>query len=651
MTTLSLFQTDQKEVYRQIRNFLAGRMVGATRDRALLDEVVKCLYCQFFDLKQGNEQAGTTDSVELAKHYRRVFASLRSSLPNVFEDDDEILLDPASIAFVHEKLSEVDLADVSRDPFGDLFEVFVGSGVREEEGQFFTPQNGVDLLVSLVDPQPGERIIDPACGAGGFLGATAAHLTALGTNDTEIAASVIGVEKDAYLAKLARTRLSLTTLEPSLVACGDSLAWRGVGGDALNIEDGGYDVVMTNPPFGKKIVAASKEVQKGFHLGHKWTRNKATGEYHQTSTLTRSAPPQVLFVERCLDLLRPGGRLGVVLPESLVTSGRYAHVVRFMLDRARLRAVMGMPENFFKTSGKGGTHTKACLLYLEKHEGEVRSFGRVFMAEAEHCGHDSRGKPTDRDDLPTILDSYRAAETGDLALGDETILGYVLDQEKIEGTVLSPRYYDPSVRDAMTALAETHHILRIGDLVDRGALAITTGHEVGKAAYGTGDIPFVRTSDLSNWEIKIDPKHGVSRSVYEKYRQKQDVQPEDILMVRDGTYLIGTCAMVTEYDREIVFQSHVYKIRVLDSEVISPYVLLASLTSDVVQDQIRSKRFTQDIIDSLGKRILDITVPVPKDDGLRVRIEKMVRTAISDRIEARELARQAASEVASVLAS
>ena len=648
MSTLSLFKTDQKEVYREIRNFLAGRMVGATRDRALLDEVVKCLFCRFYDLKRGDEYATATDSVELAKHYRKVFASLRTSLPEVFEADDEILLDPPSIAFVHEKLSDVDLADASRDPFGDLFEVFVGTGVREEEGQFFTPQNGVDLLVSLVNPRPGERIIDPACGAGGFLGAAAAHLAGLGATDAQIAASVVGVEKDAYLAKLARTRLSLTTLEPSRVACGDSLAWRGVGGDPLDVEDGGYDVVLTNPPFGKKIVAASKAVQKGFLLGHKWSRDKTSGEYQRTSTLPRSMPPQVLFVERCLDLLRPGGRLGVVLPESLVTSGRYGHVVRFMLDRAHLRAVLGMPENFFKTSGKGGTHTKACLLYLEKHDSKEALSSRVFMAEAEHCGHDSRGKPTERDDLPAILDSYRAAEAGHLAPEDETTLGYSLAEEDIEGTVLSPRYYDPSVRSAMSALAKTHHLLRIGDLVDRGALAITTGHEVGKAAYGTGDVPFVRTSDLSNWEIKIDPKHGVSRSIYESYRKKQDVQPEDILMVRDGTYLIGTCAMVTEYDREIVFQSHVYKIRVLDPDVISPYVLLASLTSGVVQDQIRSKRFTQDIIDSLGSRIVDITVPVPRDEEHRQRIEDKVQTAISDRIEARELARQAAAEVASV---
>src|SRR5690606_26173418 len=106
---------------------------------------------------------------------------------------------------------------------------------------------------------------------------------------------------------------------------------------------------------------------------------------------------------------------------------------------------------------------------------------------------------------------------------------------------------------------------------------------------------FIRTSDISNWEVKLDPKHGVSEDIYQQFAKKQDVREGDILMVKDGTYLIGTCAYISKYDTKIIYQSHLYKIRVLDKDFISSYLLLAALSSNPVRAQIQSKRFTQDI--------------------------------------------------------
>ncbi|BCG18873.1 restriction endonuclease subunit S [Vibrio alginolyticus] len=174
----------------------------------------------------------------------------------------------------------------------------------------------------------------------------------------------------------------------------------------------------------------------------------------------------------------------------------------------------------------------------------------------------------------------------------------------------------------------------------RGVIEISTGDEVGKLAYGTGNIPFVRTSDISNWEVKLDPKHGVSEEIFQKYAKRQDVQEGDILMVKDGTYLIGTCAFVSKYDTKILYQSHLYKIRVKDKSIISPYLLLAALSSKPVITQIQSKRFTQDIIDSLGKRIYELVLPLPKSEAKRLEVAGMVEKSINERIESRELARQ-----------
>jgi type I restriction enzyme M protein len=645
-----LFVLDHKDAYRQIRNYLAGRHVGATRDETLLDEVIKCLFCKLYMHQNGNHSDELDTSPAIATRYRETFHEVRLLFPQVFQPSDEISLDAESISYVDRMLAQVNLTDPSRDPIGDLYEAFIGSHVRGQEGQFFTPQNAIQLLVTLVSPKPGERIIDPACGAGGFLSVAARYLLAAGASREQVADAIHGVDKDRYLANLASSHLSVVTLSPANTYCADSLAWAPEEGGDFPLDDqmGTFDVVLTNPPFGAHIVSVSPEIQKNFELGYKWRFDAKKKRFVKTTELQSSVPPQVLFIERCLSLVRPGGRIGMVVPESLISGKSYRFVVEYIRTHAHVRAVLGMPESLFKTSGKGGTHTKTCLLLLERNgvEKSRASEPDIFMAEAQWCGHDSRGRQITRDDLTTIGDTFRAFAAGALRKAGQ--LGYMVPADQLVGNVLAPRYYNPDVADELEGLRATHNLVTIRELVDQGVLQITSGDEIGKLAYGTGTIPFVRTSDISNWEIKLDPKQGVSDEVYETLARKQDVRDCDILMVRDGTYLIGTCALITKYDTRILYQSHLYKLRVLKPKRLSPYLLLAILSSLPVQRQIKAKRFTQDIIDSLGDRIYELTLPIPKSLEMCSRITKMVEQAIHDRIEARELARKACLEVVGI---
>ena len=333
----------------------------------------------------------------------------------------------------------------------------------------------------------------------------------------------------------------------------------------------------------------------------------------------------------------------MVLPESLLSNKSYRYVVQYLRTRGTIEAIVGMPEALFKTSGKGGTHTKTCLMTFVK--GYQRDGGkRVFMAEAKWCGKDSRAREIPQDDLPEIGVKFKAFRDGTAT--DSSPLGFAIDESTIENNVLCPRYYDPEIDAELRRLSETHHLLRFGTLANDGVLTVETGDEVGKLAYGTGDIPFVRTSDLSNWEIKIEPKHRLDRRIYDALKAKQDVQTHDILMVKDGTYLIGTCGIVTEYDLEIVYQSHIYKIRTHENPFgLNQFLLLAILGSEIVRRQIRAKQFTQDIIDSLGERINELVLPVPKSTRQRERITDIVGQVIKERVDARELARRAVVEV------
>ena len=110
-------------------------------------------------------------------------------------------------------------------------------------------------------------------------------------------------------------------------------------------------------------------------------------------------------------------------------------------------------------------------------------------------------------------------------------------------------------------------------------------------------------------------------------------------MVKDGTYLVGTCAMVSESDTKIVFQSHLYKIRCIDHEKVNPWLLLALLSCPIVKQQIRSKQFTQDIIDTLGRRIYELVLPFPKDEAKKADIINSVQQVFNKRNEAKNLMR------------
>ena len=347
-------------------------------------------------------------------------------------------------------------------------------------------------------------------------------------------------------------------------------------------------------------------------------------------------------MEQCTNLVKENGKIGIVVPESLISSKKYGFVMKFLIRKCKVNACVGMPDELFKTSGKGGTHTKTCLLTLNKCE--VSSEYPIFMAEAKWCGHDSRGREIPKDDIPTIVQRYNSY--CNTRSGSEDSLGFIVQSNDIENLVFAPRAYLFNLKNNKT-FGESHNLLSVGQLIGDGIIEISTGNEVGKLAYGDGTIPFIRTSDISNWEIKADPKHLINENIYTSLKEKQDVQAGDILMVKDGSYLIGTCAMITEYDTKIVYQSHLYKLRVHNRNKynLNNYYLLAALSSNYVKEQIHAKTFSQDIINSLGDRIKDLIIPIPKDVDKVKSISKMVQQSIDGSIKARELAKKARAAI------
>lgn len=230
--------------------------------------------------------------------------------------------------------------------------------------------------------------------------------------------------------------------------------------------------------------------------------------------------------------------------------------------------------------------------------------------------------------LPELVQDTTTLEFG-------TFSAYTLKSENISNYIYLPKYYDPSITLALNKLSKTCILKTVQELIDEGILSLATGDEIGKMAYGTGDIPFVRTSDFSNWEIKANPKQGVSEEIYRQYADKEDIKPGDILLVRDGTYLVGSSCIITDSDKKMLYCGGLIKIRT-NNNILSEYLLLGLFNSYIVKRQIRTKQFTRDVIDTLGQRLKEVVIPIPKSTELKTAISEKVRSIVNDRIEARD---------------
>lgn len=287
------------------------------------------------------------------------------------------------------------------------------------------------------------------------------------------------------------------------------------------------------------------------------------------------------------------------------------------------------------------TSFKERIAKQAKEAMRAREVGKAFIKHAptlmKECLSQNSKAPIDSflsNSWETILNNMNS-DTVTSEFGEfET---FWLDKSYINDSIYLPKYYDPDVASELDSLSGTCDCISIGQLVEERVLEINTGDEIGKMAYGTGDIPFLRTSDFSNWEIKHDPKQGISEDIYQSYANKQDVRPGDILLVRDGTYLIGTSCIVTEDDSKSLYCGGLYKIRVCDDSKLSQWLLLGLLNSYIVKRQLRTKQFTRDVIDTLGKRLNEVVIPIPKSHAVRDELSNKIKSIIDDRIKARNI--------------
>jgi len=417
-----------KATFKAIRNHLAANTVGATRDEVLAQQLINLIFCKIYDERftEPNDivtfRAGVDEEAkDVKERILDLFDKVKRKYKEVLDDSDTITLDANSVAYVVGELQNYCLIEAERDIIADAFETFIGHALKGGQGQFFTPRNVVKMMVDILDPDDEDLIIDPACGSGGFLIEALRHVwrkldaegekyhwnkSNLQEEKMEVALNKIrGIDKDYFLSKVAKAYMAIIGDGKSGIFNEDSLErpenWQDK--TRLKIDMGKFSVLLTNPPFGSKIPVRGEDKLKQFDLGHKWKQDKKSNEWEKGKLKDKEAP-QILFIERCLQLLKDGGRMAIVLPDGIYGNESLGYIRNWLLKQGRIVAVIDVPLETFMPN----TSTKTTIMIFQKlSEAKIKKDYPVFMAVAETCGHDRRGKELQDDDILKVADGFK----------------------------------------------------------------------------------------------------------------------------------------------------------------------------------------------------------------------------------------------------
>jgi len=650
-----------KQVFTSINQHLYGKLKYTDTDtRARSKQIINLLLCKLVDEinKKPEEEVdfcirnGESDK-ELYTRIQAFFnENVREKYKDVMDENEQITLNKELISLIVKELEYISLLQSSKDILSDAFEIFVSKILKDEAGQFFTPPNIVKFMVNYLDPKVDSRILDPACGHGGFLlEAKEVLLSKLDSKNkrVESISNLFGIDKDLFLVKISKLYLEILSNGKSNIFCEDSLDPKSYRAQTQDIiKNNSFDYIFTNPPFGVKIPINNKEVLSNYQLGHIW--KNIDDKWEIQNKLVKQQAPQVLFIERCIQLLNDGGKLAIVLPEGIFGNPTDRYIWEYLTSNGKILTIVSLDQNTFQPY----TCNKTSILFFEKLNTIPKDYV-INFAIVENVGHDKDGKvlyklnkdgsrkldsagdPIVNDDLIGLHLKIRQAEEFNY-LKEQKI--FKIKYSQIKNKVFIPIYYT-GVEKTLKKLASDKNftLLTIKDLANKKIIYtnkggyLPRGDEIGSHVYGLGDIPFIRTSEINNWEINLDSYKKTSEEVYEQYKLKQNREAGNILLVKDGgPNLIGKTAYITDLDTKIIIQSHIFQIKAVENdEFIDSYLLLHLLNLDIVQKQIQAITFVQGTIATIGNRIMEVVLPIPSDMHKRKEISRQIKNIIEDK--------------------
>ncbi|WP_280243067.1 HsdM family class I SAM-dependent methyltransferase [Nocardia abscessus] len=363
-----------RSVFKRLLDAVVARDSRATRSETQLNELCNLLLLKIESDNIGQFNRDVPVSFQLAHggeaatgiKIRKAFTELTKIRPQVFTDPNEInlILDDHTIQDVVYELSGLNLVKMSPEAISSAFQVFRRANLKAGEGQYFTPQRVIEAAVEIMDIRPDDKIIDPACGTGGFLVQAFLSVTAKakanGSMDDALARTwahrqVFGVDKDSINVKLARAIMVSLGDGSVNIHAGDSIRedrWKSDYTHLVGpLSDGSFTVVLTNPPFGQNLKIGKVDAQRNRYS----IAINEKGQY-------RPLEIGLIFLERSHRLLMKGGRLGIILPETYFFSSTYKWLPEWLESRFILRAAINIPMEAFQ----GFCRAKTNLYIFEK---------------------------------------------------------------------------------------------------------------------------------------------------------------------------------------------------------------------------------------------------------------------------------------------
>lgn len=620
----------------------AIRSIDNLHDDECLDELCKVIYAKIYDERLTMQKnIGTAfvfqtyggNTEEIASNIRDLYDEARRSdlevytqrIPNyersrgVFKD--QLRLSSAGLLRVVELLQDYSFVDSTTDIKGQTFQQVIGTAIRSGMGQYFTPDPIVRMVVEMIDPKPHEMILDPFCGSGHFLTVSLEHVenNYKGKIDDYVYRQFAffhlhGIEKDPKMVRIAMTDMMLHDDGHSNIRCTDALLSfdnypdiKALGGED-NTSPEVFHIGMTNPPFGALLTGEVMQILGRFELGKG----------------RDSLPLEILGLERTLQFLRPGGRMAIVVPQSILTNTWMKFVRDFILENCRVDAIVSLPpQTFAPFKGVG----KASVLFLTKKTAKNPSLNYpVFIAIAKHVGYDNTSRVDHRNDLPTVARDFKKYQQGSTDLSK---LSFAINaQQLISG--FAPELF---VEGGGPKGWETKTL----DELCNGV--IFSGTTPPRNAYTDSGVRIIKFRNITNRGIEwsLNDRAFVTEDFFQKHLAKR---------VQIGDIVVGTAAhhpryigakldivdyIPEEYQNKVACVAEVMVIRV-NPEKINPYYVLMYLRTDdgyqALQRCIRGQ--TAHIY---PKDVRQIRVPLPPEDEIDAL--KAIAEAMKDSLKKR----------------
>ena len=619
---------------------------GGKRDPAeAFDEMSKLMFAKIYDEKYTKIdeyygfQAGTNEAATtVSDRVRLIYSTVQEKEPGVFREPISV---PDRIVFeVVKVLQDISLTRTDLDSKGRAFEKFLGKIFRGDFGQFFTPREVVDFIVKFVDVGYKDLVIDPACGSGGFLLYAIKHIIEkaeqeYGDDSKEVIwnfshSNVFGIEVNRRLARIAMMDMVIHEDGHTNIECNDALGGYSTFEARNSIEPNKYNILMTNPPFGSRIRRETKDYFDDYLL----SRNDA-------SKSKPSEMSEIFFIERCIDLIKPDGRLAIVLPDSAFTNKSYIQVVEYIKSNTIIEAVISLPQHTFIPFG---SMAKTSVLFLRKRNQTSKDKDNfVFMAHVEKVGYDANGR-TEDNHLPIVLDEWHKFRVDEHYPEYTEILPElwitIVPSSKLEDK-LDVEAYSKEYMDYLNTLKDYRRddrfsVVRLDDICFGEKIFAGVGPATEDYVLDAG-IPIIKTAAVRKVEnrVGIIEWHKVTCVNYEKYKnspkmlKQYDILIQSVAHTKD--YIGDKVTIVDQIPEGIDKLLALGKFLVIrpDPALVNPYYLFLFLASPYAQ--LQYKHYTRGMTAEIYEfDIKYLWIILPKDRRLQDRVSEQLSHNLAD---------------------